>query len=119
MKALILTAALLLGPSAEATSTAPAVMHKAQPTLVATPDVLRAGESFTVSGCGYNLALGNVIVGFEAGSQGSPLDASGCFSIAGIFSGMRPPGTYPVIAYQYVHGHLRKMAETSIQVTVQ
>ncbi|HEX5579125.1 MAG TPA: hypothetical protein VFY43_05610, partial [Candidatus Limnocylindria bacterium] len=53
-------------------------------TLVANPSSLRAGDSFTVGGCGYDTRLGNVIVGFTGGSWGSPLDADGCFSISEI-----------------------------------
>ncbi len=40
-------------------------------TLTATPNVLHAGDSFDVSGCGYDTSLGNVIVGFTGGSWGS------------------------------------------------
>jgi hypothetical protein len=40
-------------------------------TLTATPDVLRAGESFDVRGCGYETDLGNVVVGFTGGARRS------------------------------------------------
>jgi hypothetical protein len=88
-------------------------------TLTATPNVLKAGDSFTVAGCGYNTALGNVIVGFTGGSWGSPLDANGCFSIAGIpaLSGdTLPAGTYPVTAYQYSRSKLIETGETTVTV---
>ena len=87
--------------------------------LTASPNVLHAGDSFTVSGCGYDTALGNVIVGFTGGSWGSPLDANGCFRISGIpaLSGdTLPPGTYPVSAYQYVHGKWTETGETTVTV---
>ena len=49
--------------------------------LTATPNVLHAGDVFTVSGCGYDTSMGNVIVGFAGGSWGSALDSNGCFEI--------------------------------------
>jgi hypothetical protein len=88
-------------------------------TLTATPNVLQAGDSFTVAGCGYDTSLGNVIVGFTGGGWGSPLDASGCFTISGIpaLSGdTLPAGTYVVTAYQYVNGRLRETGETTVTV---
>jgi hypothetical protein len=87
--------------------------------LTATPSVLHSGDYFTVSGCGYDTALGNVIVGFTGGSWGSPLDANGCFSISGIpaLSGdTLPPGTYTVSAYQYVHSKWTETGETTVTV---
>jgi hypothetical protein len=73
-------------------------------TLSATPNLLQAGDYFTVDGCNYDTTLGNVMIGFAGGSWGSPLDANGCFTIAGIpaLSGdTLPAGTYKVTAYQY------------------
>jgi hypothetical protein len=88
-------------------------------TLTATPNVLKAGDSFDVHGCGYKTALGNVIVGFTGGSWGSPLDADGCFTITGIpaLSGdTLPAGTYAVTAYQYVRNKLTETGETTVTV---
>jgi hypothetical protein len=88
-------------------------------TLTATPNVLHAGDSFDVSGCGYDTSLGNVIVGFTGGSWGSPLDSGGCFTIVDIpaLSGdTLPPGTYPVTAYQYVSNKLTETGETTVTV---
>jgi hypothetical protein len=93
--------------------------NRSAPTLVATPDVLHAGEYFDVSGCGYATEYGNVIVAFTGGSWGSPLDENGCFSIPDIpaLSGdTLPPGTYSVTAYQYVNNGLRKTGETTVTV---
>ncbi len=90
-------------------------------TLTATPSVLHAGDYFTVSGCGYDTSLGNVIVGFTGGSWGSPLDGSGCFTITGIpaLSGdTLPPGTYPVTAYQYVHNKWTETGDTTVTVVL-
>jgi hypothetical protein len=88
-------------------------------TLTATPDVLHAGDYFTVSGYGYDTSLGNVIVGFTGGSWGSPLDSDGNFTvgpIAALSGDMLPPGTYPVTAYQYVHNKWTETGETIITV---
>ena len=88
-------------------------------TLTATPNVLHAGDYFTVSGCGYDTSLGNVIVDFTGGSWGSPLDANGCFTISGIpaLSGdTLPAGTYPVTASQYVKGKWTETGETTVTV---
>ncbi len=87
-------------------------------TLTANPDVLHAGDYFTVSGCGYDDEYGNVVVGFTGGSWGSALTA-GCFSIAGIpaLSGdTLPAGTYPVTAYQYVNGKWTATGSTTVTV---
>jgi hypothetical protein len=86
--------------------------------LTATPSTLHAGDSFTVSGCGYDDEYGNVVVGFTGGSWGSSL-TGGCFSIAGIpaLSGdTLPAGTYPVTAYQYVHGKWTATGSTTVTV---
>jgi hypothetical protein len=91
-------------------------------TLVATPDVLRAGDYFTVSGCNYDTALGNVLVSFTGGSWGSPLDASGCFMIANIpaLSGdTLPIGTYKVIASQLLGKRWTEMGSTTVTVVNQ
>ena len=88
-------------------------------TLTATPNVLHAGESFTVTGCGYDTSLGNVVVGFTGGSWGSPLDGNGCFTIPDIpaLSGdTLPAGTYEVAAYQYVHGKWTETGDTTVTV---
>jgi len=88
-------------------------------TLTATPNVLHAGDYFTVSGCGYDPSLGNVIVDFTGGSWGSPLDAKGCFTISGIpaLSGdTLPAGTYAVTASQYVKGRWTETGETTVTV---
>jgi hypothetical protein len=87
--------------------------------LTATPNVLHAGDYFTVSGSGYNTDYGNVIVGFTGGSWGSPLDSTGSFSITNIpaLSGdTLPAGTYPVTAYQYVHNKWTETGETTVTV---
>jgi len=88
-------------------------------TLTATPNVLQAGDYFTVSGCGYDTSLGNVIVGFTGGSWGSALDANGCFTISGIpaLSGdTLPAGTYDVTASQYVRNKWTETGETTVTV---
>jgi hypothetical protein len=88
-------------------------------TLVATPDVLQAGDYFTVSGCNYDMALGNVMIGFTGGSWGSPLDADGCFTIADIpaLSGdSLAPGTYKVTAYQLVGKRWTETGSTTVTV---
>jgi hypothetical protein len=87
--------------------------------LSATPNVLKAGDSFDVSGCGYSTAYGNVIVGFTGGSWGSPLDSNGCFTIKGIpaLSGdTLPAGTYEVRALQYVRNRWVETGETTVTV---
>lgn len=88
------------------------------PTLAANPGTVRAGDSFDVSGCGYNADLGGVIVGFTGGSWGQ-VPNGGCIDIQGIpaLSGdTLPAGTYPVRAYQYVNGDLTQVAETTVSV---
>jgi hypothetical protein len=92
-----------------------------QGTLTASPNVLHAGDYFTVSGCGYDPSLGNVIVGFTGGSWGSPLDSNGCFTvgpIAALSGDTLPPGTYPVVAYQYVHNKWTETGETTVTVVL-
>ena len=86
-------------------------------TLSATPNELRAGDYFDVSGCGYDESLGNVVVGFGGGGWGSPLDG-GCFTIPHIpVGGDNPtPGTYPVTAYQSVNGKWTEVAQTTVTV---
>jgi hypothetical protein len=94
--------------------------HAAYPgTLVATPSTLQAGDYFDVTGCGYDTALGNVIIGFTGGGWGSPLDENGCFTIAGIpaLSGdTLPAGTYEVTASQYVHNKWIETGDTTVTV---
>lgn len=88
-------------------------------TLTATPNVLHAGDSFDVSGCGYDTSLGNVIVGFTGGSWGSSLDGNGCFTVTSIpaLSGdTLPPGVYPVTANQYVNDKLTETGETRVTI---
>ena len=87
--------------------------------LTANPDVLKAGDHFDVTGCGYNTAYGNVIIGFTGGSWGSPLDEEGCFSISDIpaLSGdTLDPGTYEVRAFQSVHNRWVETGETTVTV---
>ena len=102
--ALVSIAALLLvvAPAALARPAKPA--GSSYPgTLTATPNVLHAGDTFDVHGCGYSTSMGNVIVSFAGGGWGSPLDANGCFTITGIpaLSGdTLAPGTYDVRAMQ-------------------
>jgi hypothetical protein len=87
--------------------------------LSATPNVLHAGDSFTVTGCGYETALGNVIVGFTGGAWGSPLDPNGCFTIPGIpaLSGdTLPAGSYEVTASQVVRNRWKVTGETYVTV---
>jgi hypothetical protein len=113
---LVLIWAALLATAAVALAGKPA---KYTGTLTATPNPLHAGDYFTVEGCGYDTALGNVIVGFTGGSWGSPLDANGCFTIRGIpaLSGdTLPAGTYKVYAFQYIRGKLTETGETTVTV---
>ena len=72
--------------------------------LTATPNVLHAGDYFDVHGCGYDTAMGNVIIGFTGGGWGSRLDENGCFTITDIpalAGDSLPAGTYEVTARQY------------------
>lgn len=88
-------------------------------TLAATPYVLHAGDYFTVSGCGYDPSLGDVLVGFVASSHTAALDSNGCFTVPDIpaLSGdTLPPGTYEVSAYQRVRGKLTETGETVVTV---
>ncbi|HJR96213.1 MAG TPA: hypothetical protein VJ807_12355 [Gaiellaceae bacterium] len=88
------------------------------PTLTANPNVVNAGDYFSVSGCGYNPDHGGVIVGFTGGSWGQ-VPSGGCIDIGGIpaLSGdTLPAGTYPVTSYQYIDGGLTKVAETTVTV---
>ena len=87
--------------------------------LTATPNVLHAGDHFDVTGCGYDTAHGNVIVGFTGGSWGSALDERGCFTIKGIpaLSGdTLPAGTYEVSAYQLTGKRWTETGETTVTV---
>ncbi len=111
--------ALLVGSLLVGGAVAQAGQRTYKGTLTATPNVLHAGDHFTVSGCGYSSTYGNVIVGFTGGSWGSSLDANGCFSIADIpaLSGdTLPPGTYEVEAYQYVHKRWTETGDTTVTV---
>jgi hypothetical protein len=87
--------------------------------LTATPNVLHAGDEFTVSGCGYDTSKGNVIVFFAGGSWGSALDANGCFSIAHIPAlagdGL-PAGTYEVSAHQFNGKRWTETGDTFVTV---
>jgi hypothetical protein len=93
---------------------------KAYPgTLVANPDVVHSGDYFDVTGCGYETALGNVMISFTGGSWGSPLDANGCFTITGIpaLSGdWLPADVYQVSAYQLVRKRWVETGETTLTV---
>jgi hypothetical protein len=116
LAALIAVVALVVGP-ASAGGRSPSKRYGG--TLTATPNVVRVGEHFDVTGCGYDTSLGNVIVGFTGGGWGAALDSEGCFGVTGIpaLSGdTLPPGTYEVGAYQYVHGRLRETGETTVTV---
>jgi hypothetical protein len=88
-------------------------------TLTATPQTLHAGDYFSVTGCGYDPALGNVLLSFTGGGWGSPLDANGCFTIAGIpaLSGdTLAPGTYEVRASQKVRNRWVETGDTTVTV---
>jgi hypothetical protein len=88
-------------------------------TLTATPNTLHAGDSFDVTGCGYDTSLGNVIISFTGGGWGSALDASGCFTIQGIpaLSGdTLPAGTYEVRALQLIRNKWTETGDTHVTV---
>ena len=88
-------------------------------TLWATPNVLHAGDHFTVSGCGYSTDLGSVVVGFTGGGWGAKLDGDGCFTVTGIpaLSGdTLSAGTYEVTAWQLVRNRWRITGETYVTV---
>lgn len=88
-------------------------------TLTATPNVLHAGDYFDVSGCGYDVDMGNVKIGFTGGGWGSPLDEDGCFTIPSIpaLSGdTLPAGTYEVSAYQYNGKRWVETGDTTVTV---
>jgi len=87
-------------------------------TLVATPNELRAGDFFDVSGCGYESEYGNVLLGFGGGGWGSPLNEASCFTISNIpVGGDNPtPGTYPVTAYQWVKNKWTATGETTVTI---
>jgi hypothetical protein len=113
--AVIGVVALTCAPAALAGKPAP----RYSGSLTATPNVLHAGDSFDVSGCGYDPADGNVIVGFVGGSWGSPLDSNGCFTIKGIpaLSGdSLPAGTYDVSAYQSIGKRWAETGATTVTV---
>jgi hypothetical protein len=112
-----LICALVLSCAPAALAGKPAKLYPG--TLIATPDVLHAGDYFDVSGCGYETAHGNVIVGFAGGSWGSPLDEDGCFTIARIpaLSGdTLPAGTYEVSAHQFTGKRWTETGETTVTV---
>jgi hypothetical protein len=111
--------ALAVAVFATTGSAAPGKHSQYPGNLTATPNVLKAGDYFTVSGCGYDTSLGNVVVGFTGGSWGSALDANGCFTISGIpaLSGdTLPAGTYDVTASQYVHNKWTETGDTTVTV---
>ena len=88
-------------------------------TLVATPQTLRAGDVFDVSGCGYDRSLGNVKLSFTGGSWGAAVDARGCFTVTDIpaLSGdTLPPGTYEVAAHQLSRKRWVETGDTTITV---
>ena len=88
-------------------------------TLRADPSTVHAGDSFTVNGCGYDRADGNVIVSFAGGSWGSALDGDGCFSIAGIpaLSGdTLAAGRYEIRALQKIGKRWRETGDTVLTV---
>jgi hypothetical protein len=122
MKKLLITAAILTivaivaGP---ATAGGRVQSKRYAGTLTATPNVLRAGDRFDVTGCGYDTSLGNVVVGFTGGGWGAKLDGNGCFTVAGIpaLSGdTLSPGTYEVTAWQSVGNRWRVTGETYVAV---
>ena len=119
---IIVSLALLACLVVAAVAAVPALAGKGSQypgTLAATPDVLQAGDYFTVTGCGYDRDLCNVIIGFTGGSWGSPLDDEGCFTIPDIpaLSGdTLPPGTYEVSAYQRVRKRWVETGETTVTV---
>jgi len=87
--------------------------------LTATPNVLRAGDYFDVSGCGYDMGLGNVVVSFLGAASGSPLGPGGCFSgvtLPAMNGDTLAPGTYEVRALQFVRNKWTETGETTITV---
>jgi hypothetical protein len=87
--------------------------------LEANPSTVQAGDYFDVHGCGYDTALGFVIVSFTGGSWPSTLDGDGCFTVTDIpaLSGdTLAPGVYLVRALQYVHNNWTETGETSFTV---
>ena len=85
----------------------------------ATPSVLHSGDYFTVTGCGYDTAKGNVVLGFTGGSWGSALDANGCFTVNDIpaMSGdTLPNGVYEVAAYQFDGKRWTETGDTTVTV---
>jgi hypothetical protein len=117
--AVMAIAALVVVSAAFAAKPAGGKSSRYSGTLTATPNVLHAGDTFTVNGCGYNPADGDVLVTFTGGSWGSKLDSDGCFTIAGIpaLSGdTLPAGTYEVRANQYVHGRWTETGDTTVTV---
>jgi hypothetical protein len=113
--ALLALVALVAGPATAGTGKGSRYPGNAW----ATPNVLQAGDSFTVAGCGYDTDLGNVIVGFTGGAWGSSLGAGGCFTIPGIpaLSGdTLPAGTYEVTVSQVVRGRWKVTGETYVTV---
>jgi hypothetical protein len=115
MTKLVALVALITGPA-----TAGSSKGARYPGYVsATPNVLHAGDNFTVSGCGYDTNLGNVIVGFTGGGWGAQLDGNQCFTVTGIpvLSGdTLSPGTCEVTAWQFVRDRCRITGETHVTV---
>jgi len=117
-------AALGLSALAVAAVVVPGTANAAKPArysgvLTATPNTLHAGDYFDVTGCGYDPALGNVIVSFTGGGWGSPLDENGCFTISDIpaLSGdTLPSGTYEVQAKQLVRNRWVETGDTTVTV---
>ena len=111
------TASLMFASTALAK---PLAGHAKYPgTLTATPNVLHAGDRFTVTGCNYNTANGDVLVTFTGGSWGSRLDSNGCFTVPDIpaLSGdTLAAGTYEVRANQYIRGRWTETGETTVTV---
>jgi hypothetical protein len=99
----------------------PASAGKYSPTLTLSPSTVQAGDHFDVSGSGFSQAYGNVIIGFAGGSWGGPVASDGTFTIgpiAALSGDTLPAGTYPVIAYQQVHGNrFSQVAEATLTVT--
>lgn len=115
---------LLLVAAVAALFVLPASAARFSGSVTLSPSTVQAGGHFGVSGCGFgpygDTEFGNVVVGFAAGSWGSPLDAEGCFTIGDIpaLSGdSLPAGDYEVSVYQRIHpNRLTKVATATLTV---
>ena len=110
----VLAAALVSAPAAFAGK-----QSRYPGSLTATPNVLHAGDVFTVSGCGYDTSKGNVIVAFAGGSWGSALDSNGCFvipHIPALAGDTLPDGAYEVSASQFNGKRWTETGDTFVTV---